>query len=399
MEALSLNNIVGEQGLGGLFEDDGELFPAEEEAGREKSEPEEKENSETVETTEVVSPDSLFEGDIEEEEQEQPESVGSEKDKVEKVKGDSSADDGGGTSPNENFYSSIAKAAAVDGVFPNLDEETINKVSDAESFSELFDLEVSARLDETQKRIAKALENGVEPSLVRQYEGTLDFLNKVTDAQLADESGSGEQLRQRIIYQDLINKGYKPEKAERLTQRAIDNGTDVEDAKEALQNNKEYFQEQYDKVLKQAQKDAEKEKAERQKMEAKLKNDIMEDKQLMGGMELSAETRRKVYDAISKPVYKDPETGQYMTALQRYETEHHADFMKYVSLFWTLTNGFKDFDSLTKGKVRKEVNKGIQGLEAKLRGNTTNQGGGFRAVNSLSEDPESFIGSGFKLHL
>jgi len=106
-----------------------------------------------------------------------------------------------------------------------------------------------------------------------------------------------------------------------------------------------------------------------------------------------------VYDAISKPVYKDPETGQYMTALQRYETEHHADFMKYVSLFWTLTNGFKDFDSLTKGKVRKEVNKGIQGLEAKLRGNTTNQGGGFRAVNSLSEDPESFIGSGFKLHL
>ena len=392
MEALNFDNIWGEQEINGLFEDEDVTpattgTPAEEQPG-------DKNNNETEKTTEVVTPESLFEGDVEDE---QPESVGSEKTK--EVKEDTTPVEDGGTSPNENFYSSMAIAMAEDGIFPNLDEETISKVVDAETLSDAIEAEVNARLDEKQQRIAKALENGVEPTDIKRYEGTLQFLNNVTEKQLIAEDERGEQLRWQLIYQSYINSGSSPEKAKKLADRSVSAGNDIEDAKDALADNKEYFQKQYENLLKDAQEEAEQEKANRQKQEAKLKKDIMEDKQVMGDIEVSQDIRKKAYDYISKPVYKDPETGQYMTALQKYEMEHHADFMKLIGLTLVLTNEGKDFDSFTKGKVKKETRKGLAELERKLRGNISNAGGSFKAVNSRNDDPESFFSGNLKLAL
>jgi hypothetical protein len=389
MEALGLDNIFGAQEIDDLFGESEEIS-AEEPAGDTGNEKPEEKNTETNKTTEVVNPDDLFE----DEGTEQPESVGSEETKE---KGDAATKEGSGTSPN--FYSSIANALAVDGIFPNLDEETIGKVTDAETLSDAIEAEVNARLDEKQQRISKALENGVEPDQIRQYEGTLEFLNKVTDAQLTDESESGEQLRQRIIYQDFINKGYKPEKAQKLTQRAIDNGNDVEDAKEALQSNKDYFQEQYDELLKQAQKAAEKEEEDRRKQGEKLKKSLLEDKNLMGDMEIPKDIRKKVYDNISRPIYKDPETGRYMTAIQKFEVEHPGEFLKFAGLFYTLTDGFKDFKSFTKAEVKKEMKKGLRELEQTLQNTRRNSDGSLNMVGSRKSDPESFYEGNFRLAL
>ena len=393
MEALGLDNIFGEEQIDNLFGDSEDTTP-EETGGSQvnlKEEPEQK-NDETKTTTEVVNQEDLF-GD----EETQPESVGSEK-KEEKEKGGAATEEGSNTS-QQNFYSSIANALAVDGIFPNLDDEAIKKVSDAESLSEAIEAEINARLDEKQQRISKALENGVEPSSIKQYEGTLNLLNSLTEAQITDESEKGEELRQRIIYQDYINKGYKPAKAQEKTQRSIDAGNDIADAKEALQDNKEYFQEQYNKLLEEAQREAEAATAERQKQEAKLKKSILEDKNLMGDMELSSDVRKKVYDNISRPIYKDPETGQYLTALQKYEAEHHEDFIKYVGLFMTLTDGFKDFKSFAKAEVRKEMKKGLRDLEQTLQNTRRSSDGSLNLVGSRKSDPESFLEGGFKLHL
>ena len=393
MEALGLDNIFGEEQIDNLFGDSEDTAP-EETGGSQanlKEEPEQK-NDETKTTTEVVNQEDLF-GD----EETQPESVGSEK-KEDKEKGGAATEEGSNTS-QQNFYSSIANALAVDGIFPNLDDEAIKKVSDAESLSEAIEAEINARLDEKQQRISKALENGVEPSSIKQYEGTLNFLNSLTEAQITDESEKGEELRQRIIYQDYINKGYKPAKAQEKTQRSIDAGNDIADAKEALQDNKEYFQEQYNELLEGAQREAEAATAERQKQEAKLKKSILEDKNLMGDMELSSDVRKKVYDNISRPIYKDPETGQYLTALQKYEAEHHEDFIKYVGLFMTLTDGFKDFKSFAKAEVRKEMKKGLRDLEQTLQNTRRSSDGSLNLVGSRKSDPESFLEGGFKLHL
>lgn len=392
MEELNFNNILGEEEIETLFTDP-EDNETPEDSPSEKTEdnPSEKEDDKDK-TTEVVDPDTLFE-------EETPEGVGSGKDKEGK-EGTASDNDSDGTSPNDNFYSSIASALAEDGIFPNLDEETVKKAMDAETFSNLIESEVNARLDEKQQRISKALENGVEPTDIKKYENTLNFISKITEADIAEENEKGEQLRYNLIYQDFINKGVTPEKAKKYTNRSIDAGTDIEDAKDALQSNKEFFNTAYNTLLEDAQRQADEEEANRATQAKQLENSLMKDKQLMGDLELSKDIRKKAFDAISKPVFKDPETGQYLTAIQKYENEHRADFLKYTGLIYTLTNGFKDFDSFTKGKVKKEMRKGLRELEQTLNNTKRTNDGSFKMVtNQREDDPNSFIGKGMKLDL
>ena len=396
MEGLSFDNILGEQEIETLFTD-----PEDNEVPEEPTKNEEEEEVETPDsdpkkqkekdnTTEDVDPENLFEDKA-------PESVGSGKDN--EGKEDTAPDnDADGTSPN-NFYSSIANACAEDGIFPNLDDETIKKAVDAESFSNLIEAEITARFDEKQKRISQALENGVEPTDIKKYESTLNYINTITDAAIAEESEKGEQLRYNLIYQDFINKGMTPDKAKKFADRTVDAGTDVEDAKEALLSNKEFFSNAYNKMLQDAQQKADEEKAEREKNAKELEKTLMKDKQLFGDMEISNEIRKKAFDSVSKPVYKDPETGDYMTAIQKYESEHRADFLKYTGLIFAMTNGFKDFDSFAKGKVKKEVKKGLRELEQTLNNTRRNNDGSLRMVTNQKDDPNSFISKGMKLDL
>ena len=395
MEALSFDNILGEQEIDTLFTDpeDNDVQEEHKEAEEEEvntSDSDNKKQKEKDKTTEVINPEDLFEDKT-------PESVGSGKDNEgkEDTAPDNNAD---GTSPN-NFYSSIANACAVDGIFPNLDDETIKKAVDAESFSNLIEAEIKARFDEKQKRISQALENGVEPTDIKNYEATLNYINTITDAAIAEESEKGEKLRYSLIYQDFINKGMTPDKAKKFADRPVDAGTDVEDAKEALLSNKEFFTGAYNKMLQEAQQKADEEKAEREKNAKELEKSLMKDKQLFGDMEISNDIRKKAFDSIAKPVYKDPETGDYMTAIQKYESEHRAEFLKYTGLIFAMTNGFKDFDSFAKGKVKKEVKKGLRELEQTLNNTRRNNDGSLRMVTNQKDDPNSFISKGMKLDL
>lgn len=395
MEGLSFDNILGEQEIETLFTDPEDNDVQEEHKETEEEEVEtpgsdDKKQKEKDNTTEDVDPEDLFKDKA-------PESVGSGKDN--EGKEDTAPDnDADGTSPN-NFYSSIANACAVDGIFPNLDDETIKKAVDAESFSNLIEAEINARFDEKQKRISQALENGVEPNDIKKYESTLNYINTITDAAIAEESEKGEQLRYNLIYQDFINKGMTPDKAKKFADRTVDAGTDVEDAKEALLSNKEFFSNAYNKMLQDAQQKADEEKAEREKNAKELEKSLMKDKQLFGDMEISNDIRKKAFDSISKPVYKDPDTGDYMTAIQKYESEHRAEFLKYTGLIFAMTNGFKDFDSFAKGKVKKEVKKGLRELEQTLNNTRRNNDGSLRMVTNQKDDPNSFISKGMKLDL
>lgn len=395
MEALSFDNILGEQEIETLFTDPEDNDVQEEHKETEDEEVEtpgsdDKKQKEKDNTTEDVDPEDLFEDKA-------PESVGSGKDN--EGKEDTAPDnDANGTSPN-NFYSSIANACAVDGIFPNLDDETIKKAVDAESFSNLIEAEINARFDEKQKRISQALENGVEPTDIKKYESTLNYIDTITDAAIAEESEKGEQLRYNLIYQDFINKGMTPDKAKKFADRTVDAGTDVEDAKEALLSNKEFFSNAYNKMLQDAQQKADEDKAEREKNAKELERTLMKDKQLFGDMEISNDIRKKAFDSVSKPVYKDPETGDYMTAIQKYESEHRAEFLKYTGLIFAMTNGFKDFDSFAKGKVKKEVKKGLRELEQTLNNTRRNNDGSLRMVTNQKDDPNSFISKGMKLDL
>lgn len=394
MGELDFDNILGEQEIDTLFTTPEDTAPEEQEIAKEEDNSSEDDNKDNNKknTAEEVDPETIFEEDT-------PESVGSGKNKEGKRE-DTSAEEGtDGTSPKDNFFSSIANALAADGIFPNLDEETIKKATDAESFSDLIESEINARLDDKQRRISKALENGVEPTDIKKYESTLNYINSITDKALSEESDKAEQLRYSLIYQDFINKGYSAEEAKKFTSRTVDAGTDIDDAKEALLRNKKFFTDSYNKLLQEAQEQADRERVERMEQAKQLESSLMKDKQLFGDMDISKEIRRKAFETVSKPVYRDPETGEYMTAIQKYENEHRADFLKYTGLIYAMTNGFKDFDTFTKGKVKKEMKKGLRELEQTLSNTRRTGDGSLRMVTSQREDPNSFISKGMKLDL
>lgn len=384
MEELSLDNILGAEEIENLFVEDDETQDTPPANGEPPKE--EEPNKDKEETTEVVDVDNLF--------TETPESVGSGKENTEEK--EDTTPKGNGTSP-KNFYSSIAKALKEEGIFPDLDDEGLSKVKDPEDFRDLIDQQIKASLDERQKRIDEALNAGVEPTEIRKYENAINFLGSIKEENISDEGDKGEKLRKDLIYQDFINRGYSKERAAREVQKSFNAGTDIDDAKEALESNIGFFKDKYDELVNDAKSETEQEERERKEQAEKLKSSILNDKEVFGDLSVDKSTRQKIYDNIAKPVYKDPETGEYFTAIQKYEMENRADFLKNIGLLFTLTDGFKNLDGLVKGKVKKEVNKGLRELEHTLNNTARTSDGNLKFVSGVDEDPESFIGKGWNL--
>lgn len=374
-EELNLDNILGTEEIENLFED----------SNVQETPPEETENKETKSeenTTEVVDVNGLF--------ADGPESVGSEENEIEEQEG-TKTDKGSGTSPKKGFYSSITNALKDEGIFPDLDDEVINNVKTAEDFRDLIDSQIRAGIEDRNKRIDDALSVGIEPTEIRKYENTINYLDSISDEAVSDESEKGETLRKQLIYQDFINRGYSKERAEREVNKSFNAGSDIEDAKEALASNKEFFENAYNNLIEEGKKAEREEEQKRKKQAEQLKKSILEDKEVFGEIQIDKATRQKVFDAISKPVYKDPETGEFYTAIQKYEKENHTDFMKNVGLLYILTDGFKSIDKLVKGKVRKEVKKGLRELENTLNNTSRTSDGNLRFISGVSDDSESSV--------
>lgn len=375
MEELNLDNILGADEIDSLFIEDEEV---------QDTPPEEKETKKETEeqATEVVDVNDLF--------TEEPESVGSEEpeDNIEEEEDTKKTEKGDGSSP-KNFYSSIAKALKVEGVFPDLDDETIEKTLTDEDFRNLINNQIKAGIDERQRRIDEALDSGVETSEIKRYEGVLNYLDSITEESISEEGEKGETLRKQLIFQDFINRGYSKERAEREVNKSFNSGSDIEDAKEALASNKQFFEDSYENLIKEAKEEEERQKQEEKEQATMLKKSILEDKEIFGDLSIDKATRQKAYENISKPVYKDPKTGEYYTAVQKYEKENRVDFLKNIGLLFTLTDGFKNIDKLVKGKVKKEVKKGLRELETTFNTTARMFDGNLKFASGVDEDPES----------
>lgn len=374
---LSLDNILTDDDISSLFEDDN----IEETTSEETDDNKTKEDNKTTE----VNVDELFT---------EPESVGRENNNNEEQEDTNDPNDDG-ASPN--FFSSIAAALVDEGVFPDLNEDEISQIKGPEDFRDLIDRQIKSGIDEANQRVLEALNVGVEPTAIQNYERVLSYLNSIDDASLEDESEKGENLRKNIIYQDYINRGFSKERATKEVEKSFRAGTDIEDAKESLTGNKDFYKGQYDDLIKEG-KEAEAKEAKKQKEQAEeLKKSILTEKKVFGDIEIDKNTRQRVYDNVAKPIYKDPDSGEYLTAVQKYQREHPVEFSKNLGLLFTLTDGFKNIDTLVGGKVKKEVKKGLRELETKIRSTSSSTSGNLRFANGGYNDKESVFSKNFEI--
>lgn len=374
---LSLDNILTDEDISSLFEDDN----IEETTSDETDDNKTKEDNKTTE----VNVDELFT---------EPESVGRENNNNEEQEDTNDPNDDG-ASPN--FFSSIAAALVDEGVFPDLNEDEISQIKGPEDFRDLIDRQIKSGIDEANQRVLEALNAGVEPTAIQNYERVLSYLDSIDDATLEDESEKGENLRKNIIYQDYINRGFSKERATKEVEKSFRAGTDIEDAKESLTGNKDFYKGQYNDLIKEG-KEAEAKEAKKQKEQAEeLKKSILTEKKVFGDIEIDKNTRQRVYDNVAKPIYKDPDSGEYLTAVQKYQREHPVEFSKNLGLLFTLTDGFKNIDTLVGGKVKKEVKKGLRELETKIRSTSSSTSGNLRFANGGYNDKESVFSKNFEI--
>ena len=356
--------------------------------GGEGQDPSNKENPDNdpskQKPAEEKSEDVDFEHLFGDEDSDNPESVGGKEDKQGKKEDASLA-------KSIPPFSSLAKALKEEGVFLDLEDSEIEGIKTSEDFTALIEKTIQSKFDERQKRIDEALNNGVEPSVIHQYEQTIRQLDSITDEQVESENEQGENLRRNILYRDYLNKNFSEERARRAVERAFADGTDVEDAKEALSSIKETVRAQYQAKLNEAKAEEEAVKKQQADKAKELRKSLLEDKELFGDLEVDKSTRQRALDAILKPVHQDPETGHQYTAIQMYEREHSVDFLKKVGLIYAMTDGFKNLEGLVGKKVKKEVGKGMKALEETLN-NTQRKSDGTLDFISSAKDPESVLG-------
>lgn len=376
MGELNLDNILSDSDIDNLFSDD----TTEEVSQDQETTENNTENKDKEETTEINT-DELFD-------ESESESVGSEDNK-----------DGENTksqSGNSLTFSSLANALRDEGVFPDLTDEELVGIKSPEDFLKLIQGEIAKGIDEGNKAAYEAIHNGANPTEADKLNNSINYLNSITEEAIEAENQEGENLRKQLIFYDYINRGFSKERAEREVNKSIDRGEDIEDAKEALLSNLQHYKQQYNTLIKEAKDKEQQAMKALQKQQEDFKNNIMENSKYFGDVEVDKATRQKIYETAVKPIYKDPNTGQYHTALTKMMLDDNLEFTKNVALFYTLTDGFKNIDKLVQPKVNKEIKKGLKALENTLN-NTRSTGGKLSFASGV--DSESTIGSNWVLDI
>lgn len=319
-----------------------------------------------------------------------PESVGESGDNKEEEEAGTKKS---GSSPKGgNLYSSFAQALKGDGLFQFLDEETVNSVVDADSFSEAIDKEVNSRLDDATRQVREALNAGVQPNVIMQYQRTIQNLNNITDEQLSAEDEQGANLRRSIIRQDLIIRGYKPDKVDKQVDRIMSSGTDIDEATDALESVREYFINQYNDTVNGAKEAAAEEKKKLKKEAEDFRKAVLETDKLFDEIPVDKATRNKAFEAMTRIVQTN-EDGEKVTAVQKYADEHPVEFRTILGIVYAMTDGFTKMGNLLTKTVNKKVNSNLKEIERRLN-NQGYQGGSFDLFegNKGGKSSDSFRG-------
>lgn len=376
---LSMDNILSGDEAATLFADFSE------EDTPEQTEEKKAEKEETKETTEV-NPDELFE--------EEPESVGSDEDTEER---EDTTPEEDGTSPN--FYSSIANALKEEGVFPDLDDNDIDSITEPEDFRDLVEQQIQAAIGERNQMIYDALNAGVPPNQIKQYENTLNYLNQISKDILNEETERGENVRRQLLQQDFLNRGYSQERAVKMTEKLFDSGDDIDEAIQALESNKQFFGAQYQQLLDDAKaKQQEREEAQYRQAE-EIRNSIMASDTVFDSIPVDKKTRQQIYDVVSKPVYKDPDTGQYYTEIQKYRLEHENEFIKNIGILYTLTDGFQNINKIIGPQTKKQVKSKLRELEHTINNTQRDSGGNLKYVGNSGGYGDNILGNDFSIDI
>ena len=282
------------------------------------------------------------------------------------------------SSADGELYGSVARALMEDGI---LHMDDVSGVTDAASLRDAIDAEIYGRMDPMQQRVTAALNYGMRPDEIQEYESALQELGGYTDEMVANESEDGVELRKSLIYQACLARGMNDQQAEREVNKSFKAGTDLEDAKEARATIHDALHERYDSAMSERAAAQQQAHAAREGYNRALYDSVVNDDGRMVG-DLTENTKRMVLGNMFGRTVRMND-GSVATPIEAMAASDPVTFQKAIGLAFTLTNGFRDFDRLAGVKAGRAVKRGIEGLEKALRGG--GQGGNLRYANNAAK--------------
>lgn len=276
-----------------------------------------------------------------------------------------------------NVYQGLLKSLIEDGVFSEEDDEVV----DADSFKEYINKQVTQQLGDYQSDLKRALDVGADLDEIRLYNQAMNWLSSYNDEVLNGSDQKSKQARVNLIYRDYLNKGFKPEKAKSLTMASAKVGSDIKDAREALESCRDYFVGRYNDAVQKAEEIEEDRQQYILEQEKEIKKNIYEKNTLFGkNVTIDKNIRKKAYDVIAKPYIKD-DGGRILSELQYYSQENPVEFKTIMGLMYAMTDGFKNFNKVFNSAVDKKVNSRLDEFTKKITSQPHSDGGSLSYKN------------------
>ena len=300
----------------------------------------------------------------------------------EKVAKDGGAIDKGDESENSspNLYNSLAATLKEQGLLSTTDESSIN---DAEELAKAFKKEIKqseyADLNEGQREFLDAIREGVPLERFQEHKNDETNLAQITIEDITND----EELRRRIIYQDLVNQGLAEESALKFTERSVSNGTDIEDAESALPKIKEHNNLKYEQEKEATKADviANQKKVEEEKQA--LKDAIMSPKNIFEGYNATENFKDTVFKDMNT-VIGYTEEGTPENKLMKYRRENPVDFDAKLYYLFTLTNEFQNVQRFQENSTSSAVSNLERAMQQSHFAPTGGQPGFIQDPNSYS---------------
>lgn len=285
------------------------------------------------------------------------------------------------------LYSSFAKSLKdKGGILKDLDETDVDSFDKlSEKIEKLIEKEAENRLNDTQKELKEALGIGMPIDEFTQLQQKIDQLSGISDELLESEEEDSVKLRYNIIKANYVLQGMKEDKADKLAKLSISAQSDIEDAKTAAIEMKDFYKDS----LK-----TKKEEYKQKSLDAKSKEDnainLFKEKvyktEKIAEFELTENIKEKIFDTTTKIVAK--KDGKPLNAIMKDRVDNPEEFDLKLNFVYSVTNGFKDFSYfMGKGEQKKvhEFDNLLKATSNSLNSNAFD----FESVFNLSDIDDS----------
>jgi len=282
----------------------------------------------------------------------------------------------------------LASALQKDGVLTGVTDEDIKDV-DIPKLADMIKGTIKQNeysdLDARTKEALDAIRAGVPVENVVKHHNAetklADFTeDRFIESDIDDEAiaDSKKEIRQNLIYNDLVARGYSQADAERRTRQSFNSGDDDADAKLALNSLKSIAVQRKKAEVEQAKQSQQNHENSRKE----LFNRVAELKEVIPGMPVNDDTAKWMAEAMTNPTGRN-ENGQLRTTVSDKRSEDAFSFD--TRLHYFIKMGLFDEKPDMSLFTRRSMSSAVEELEKSLSTEGIYEAGRGASLESITE--------------